>query len=46
MTLPMLIFAKLQGGMSPEVNAMATVVLIATAAVGVYAEHVTRRSRA
>ncbi len=44
-TLPMLIFAKVQGGMSPEINAMATIVLIATAAVGLYAEHFTRRSR-
>lgn len=44
-TLPMLIFAKVQGGMSPEINAMATVVLIVTAAVGLYAEHFTRRSR-
>lgn len=44
-TLPMLIFAKVQGGMSPEINAMATLVLIFTAAVGLYAEHMTRRSR-
>ena len=44
-TLPMLIFAKVQGGMSPEINAMATLVLIVTAAVGLYAEHFTRRSR-
>lgn len=44
-TLPMLIFAKVQGGMSPEINAIATVVLIATAAVGLWAEHFTRRSR-
>ena len=44
-TLPMLIFAKVQGGMSPEINAMATIVLIVTAAVGLYAEHFTRRSR-
>ncbi len=44
-TLPMLIFAKVQGGMSPEINAMATLVLIVTAAVGLYAEHLTRRSR-
>lgn len=44
-TLPMLIFAKLQGGMSPEINAMATIVLIVTAAAGLYAEHFTRRSR-
>lgn len=44
-TLPMLIFAKVQGGMSPEINAMATLVLIATAAIGLYAEYYTRRSR-
>lgn len=44
-TLPMLIFAKVQGGMSPEINAMATLVLITTAAVGLYAEYMTRRSR-
>jgi len=44
-TLPMLIFAKVQGGMSPEINAMATIVLIVTAAIGLYAEHFTRRSR-
>ncbi len=31
--------------MSPEINAMATIVLVVTAAVGVYAEHLTRRSR-
>jgi spermidine/putrescine transport system permease protein len=45
-TLPMLIFAKIQGGMSPEVNAIATIVLVVTAAVGLWAEHFTRRSRA
>lgn len=44
-TLPMLIFAKVQGGMSPEINAMASLVLIATALVGLYAEHLIRRSR-
>ncbi|GHC73075.1 ABC transporter permease [Limoniibacter endophyticus] len=44
-TLPMLIFAKVQGGMSPEINAMATLVLIVTSAVGLYAERLTRRSR-
>lgn len=45
-TLPMLIFAKVQGGMSPEINAIATIVLLVTAAVGLYAEHFTRRSKA
>lgn len=44
-TLPMLIFAKVQGGMSPEINAMATIVLVVTTAVGLYAEYLTRRSR-
>jgi len=44
-TLPMLIFAKVQSGMSPEINAMATIVLLVTACVGLYAEHFTRRSR-
>lgn len=44
-TLPMLIFAKVQSGMSPEINAMATLVLLVTAAVGLYAEYKTRRSR-
>jgi spermidine/putrescine transport system permease protein len=45
-TLPMLIFAKVQSGMSPEINAMATIVLVVTAAVGLYAERLTRRARA
>jgi spermidine/putrescine transport system permease protein len=44
-TLPMLIFAKVQGGMSPEVNAMATLILIITVAAGLYAERLTRRAR-
>ncbi|MBB3978757.1 spermidine/putrescine transport system permease protein [Rhizobium azooxidifex] len=44
-TLPMLIFAKVQGGMSPQINAMATIVLIATALIGLYAEYLTRRAR-
>ncbi|MGH6859882.1 MAG: ABC transporter permease [Phyllobacterium sp.] len=44
-TLPMLIFAKVQSGMSPEINAMATIVVFVTAAVGLYAERLTRRSR-
>lgn len=44
-TLPMLIFAKVQGGMSPQVNAMATLVLIVTVAVGLYAERLSRRAR-
>lgn len=42
-TLPMLIFARVQGGMSPEINAMATLVLIVTGIAGLYAERLTRR---
>jgi len=45
-TLPMLIFAKVQGGMSPLVNAMATLILIITVVTGLYAERLTRRSGA
>ena len=44
-TLPMLIFAKVQGGMSPEINTMATIILIVTATIGLYAEYFIRRSR-
>lgn len=42
-TLPVLIFAKLRSGMSPEINAIATVALILTALVGIWAERFTRR---
>lgn len=42
-TLPVLIFAKLKSGMSPEINAIATVALILTAAIGLWAERFTRR---
>ncbi|WP_299472662.1 ABC transporter permease [uncultured Roseibium sp.] len=42
-TLPVLIFAKLRSGMSPEINAIATVALILTAAIGIWAERFTRR---
>ena len=42
-TLPVLIFAKLKSGMSPEINAIATVALILTAAIGIWAERFTRR---
>ena len=42
-TLPVLIFAKLKSGMSPEINAIATVALVLTAAVGIWAERFTRR---
>ena len=42
-TLPVLIFAKLKSGMSPEINAIATVALLLTAVIGVWAERFTRR---
>lgn len=42
-TLPVLIFAKLRSGMSPEVNAIATVVLVLTAILGIWAERSMRR---
>ena len=42
-TLPVLIFAKLRSGMSPEINAIATIALILTAAIGIWAERFTRR---
>ncbi|MGY9048092.1 spermidine/putrescine ABC transporter permease [Puniceibacterium antarcticum] len=42
-TLPVLIFAKLKSGMSPEINAIATIALVVTAAIGIWAERFTRR---
>jgi len=42
-TLPVLIFAMLRSGMSPEINAIATVALVLTAAIGIWAERFTRR---
>ena len=42
-TLPVLIFAKLRSGMSPEINAISTVVLVLTAIVGIWAERSMRR---
>lgn len=42
-TLPVLLFAKLRSGMSPEINAIATLVLIITAALGLWAERSMRR---
>ena len=42
-TLPVLIFSKLRSGMSPEINAIATVVLIMTAVLGIWAERSMRR---
>ena len=41
-TLPVLIFAMLRSGMSPEINAIATFALIVTAALGIWAERFTR----
>ncbi len=43
-TLPVLIFAMLRSGMSPEINAIATVALVLTAAIGIWAERYTRRT--
>lgn len=42
-TLPVLIFAKLRSGMSPEINAISTIVLIMTAILGLWAERSMRR---
>ena len=42
-TLPVLIFAMLRSGMSPEINAIATVALVLTAVLGVWAERYMRR---
>lgn len=42
-TLPVLIFAKLRSGMSPEINAIATVALVLTAILGLWAERSMRR---
>jgi spermidine/putrescine transport system permease protein len=44
-TLPVLIFAMLRSGMSPEINAIATVALILTAGIGIWAERFTRRMK-
>lgn len=44
-TLPVLIFAMLRSGMSPEINAISTVVLIMTAVLGLWAERSMRRNR-
>lgn len=42
-TLPVLIFSKLRSGMSPEINAISTVVLVMTAILGIWAERSMRR---
>lgn len=44
-TLPVLIFAKLRSGMSPEINAISTVALVLTAVVGLWAERWTRQMK-
>jgi spermidine/putrescine transport system permease protein len=44
-TLPVLIFAKLRSGMSPEINAVSTMVLVVTAILGLWAERSLRRLR-
>jgi spermidine/putrescine transport system permease protein len=44
-TLPVLIFAKLRSGMSPEINAISTVVLAASVVLGLWAERTIRRLR-
>lgn len=44
-TLPVLIFAKLRSGMSPEINAISTIALVLTAIVGLWAERWTRRMK-
>lgn len=43
-TLPVLVFAKLRSGMSPEINAIATVALVLTAVLGLWAERSMRRT--
>ena len=42
-TLPVLIFAELRSGMSPEINAIATFAVVLTAALGFWEERFTRR---
>ncbi|RVT85249.1 ABC transporter permease [Rhodobacteraceae bacterium CCMM004] len=42
-TLPVLLFSKLRSGMSPEISAIATVVLLVTAMLGLWAERRMRR---
>jgi spermidine/putrescine transport system permease protein len=44
-TIPVLIFAKLRSGMSPEINAISTVVLVASVILGLWAERSIRRLR-
>jgi spermidine/putrescine transport system permease protein len=44
-TLPVLIFAELRSGMSPEINAISTVVLVMTAILGLWAERSMRTKK-
>ena len=42
-TLPVYIFAKLRSGMSPEINAISTIVIVLTGVLGIWAERSMRR---
>lgn len=42
-TLPVYIFSKLRSGMSPEISAISTIVIIVTAILGIWAERSMRR---
>lgn len=42
-TLPVYIFAKLRSGMSPEINAISTIVILLTGVLGLWAERTMRR---
>ncbi len=44
-TLPVLIFAKLRSGMSPEINAISTIVIVFTAVLGIWAERSMRKMK-
>ncbi len=44
-TLPMLIYGRIRSGLTPEINAAATLVLLVTAFCGLAAERQTRRAR-
>lgn len=43
LTLPVLIFSKLRFGMSPEINAISTLVLVFTITLGIFTERFMRR---
>ncbi len=42
-TLPVYIFGQLRTGMSPEINAISTIVLLVSAAMGLFAERIIKR---